>query len=331
MIERLFPPAPYVVALRVGGRVTTDDVGRAKAALDAALDSHDRVSFLLVVDGLGFVDPAALVRDVGYGIGQIQNLPRFHRAAVVTSQGWLRSLVGAENALLPGVEARAFAPADRAAAEAWVSETPPLPGPGLAWLDADRPTLLAYAVRGTVRAEDVRAFGERLDRASAAGKVDLLAVVETTPLPGLDALGTDLAELQVRALRATRRYAVVGGAGWLGSAVSFLAPLLPVTVKTFAAGEEAAARAWLDEGRNDAATPPRPALPETVASPSTDDDTDNEGGAEDTTAGPDDLPRTVADLPKANDTPDAPDGPEAAPPTDDLGGAPPAGEPPPLA
>ena len=335
MIERLFPPAPYVVALRLGGRITTADIDRAKSALDAALESHDRVSFLLVVDGLGFVDPAALVKDVGYGIGQIQNLPRFHRAAVVTGQGWIRSVVGAENALLPGVQVRAFAPADRAAAEAWVSETPPLPGPGLVWLDSDRPTLLAYAVRGTVRAEDVAAFGSRLDRAAEAGKVDLLAVVETTPLPGLDALGTDLAEVQVRALRTTRRYAVVGGAGWLGSAVSFLAPLLPVTVKTFAAGEEAAARAWLDEGRDDAAAPPRPALPKTVAALPEPDDAPGDADAPDT-GGATDLPRTVADLPKADDAPDDgggadDDGPTPAPPTDDLGAPPPAGEPPPLA
>ena len=332
MIERLFPPAPYVVALRVGGRITTADVDRAKAALDAALEAHDRVSFLLVVDGLGFVDPAALVRDVGYGIGQIQNLPRFHRAAVVTGQGWLRGIVGAENALLPGVQVRAFAPAERAEAEAWVSHAPPLAGPGLVWLDSDRPTLLAYAVRGTVRAEDVAAFGSRLDRAAEAGKVDLLAIVETTPLPGLDALGTDLAEVQVRALRTTRRYAVVGGAGWLGSAVSFLAPLLPVTVRTFAAGEEAAARAWLDEGRDDA-TPPRPALPETVASLSEAGDAsgDEDGVGAPDAGGADDLPRTVADLPKADDTPDDENGPAPASPTDDLGGTPPAGEPPPLA
>lgn len=321
MVERLFPPAPHVVALRAGGRITAADVDRAKAALDAALADHERVSFLLVVDGLGFVEPAALVRDVGYGLGQLQNLHRFHRAAVVTDQGWLRSVVDAENALLPGVQVRAFAPADRAAAEAWVSEAPPRPGPGLAWLDADRPTLLAYAVRGTVRAEDVAAFAERLDRASAVGKVDLLAVVEAAPVPGLDALGTDLAEVQLRALRETRRYALVGGAGWLGSAVSFLAPLLPVQVRTFAAGEEAAARAWLDEGRDDA---PRPALPAATAT---------NGAAPRDDAPSEDLPRTVADLPKSDPDgggdPDG-EGPDAAPPADDLGGTPPAGEPPPL-
>lgn len=321
MIERLFPPAPYVVALRVGGRVTTDDIERAKSALDAALADHDRISFLLVVDGLGFVDPSALVRDIGYGLGQIQNLPRFYRTAVVTNQGWIRSAVRAENAVLPGVEVKAYAPADRAAAEAWVAETPPLAGPGLVWLDADRPTLLAYAVRGTLRAEDVSAFGARLDRATASGKADLLAVVETTPLPGLDALGTDLAELQVRALRQTRRYAVVGGAGWLSSAVGFLAPLLPVTVRTFAAGEEGAARAWLDEGRDDAPRPDRPALPLTVAAlPDEDaDDTPDTkpgdaGGADaGDTSGADDLPRTVADLPKADDAPGGDD--DSTPPS----------------
>ncbi|MDT0631022.1 STAS/SEC14 domain-containing protein [Rubrivirga sp. S365] len=301
MIERLFPPAPHVVALRVGGRVTTADVDRAKAALDGALADHDRISFLLVVDGVGFVDPAALVRDIGYGIGQVQNLPRFHRAAVVTGQGWLRAVVGAENAVLPGVEVRAFSPADRAAAEAWVSGEPPRSQPGLAWLPANRPTLVAYAVRGVLRAEDVAAFGERLDAATAAGAVDVLAVVEAAPVPGLDALGTDLAQLQLRALRVTRRYAVVGGAGWLGQAVSLMAPLLPVQVKTFAAGQEAAARAWLDEGRDDA------------------------GATRDLPA----LPATVADLPKADDAGGADDA-GAAPPPDDLGSVPPAGTPPPL-
>ena len=312
MIERLFPPAPHVVALRVGGRVTSGDIERAKAALDGALAEHDRVSFLLVVDGLGFVDPAALVRDLGYGLGQIQNLPRFHRAAVVTGQGWLRAVVEAENAVVPGLEVRAFAPADRSAAEAWAAEAAPPTGPGLAWLDADRPTLVAFAVRGTLRAEDVAAFGERLDRASAAGPVDLLAVVDAAPLPGLDALGTKLAEVQVQALRQTRRYAVVGGAGWLGPAVSFLAPLLPVEVKTFAAGEEAVARVWLDAGRGGVS--PRPALPKATHG-------DGAGGA-------DGLPRTVAEH---ADEGDAEGGPAPAPPTDDLGGTPPAGEPPPLA
>jgi hypothetical protein len=309
MIERLHPPAPHVVALRAGGRITSEDVGRAQAALDDALKRHDRVSFFVVLDGVGWIDPAALLRDLGYSLGQLKNLPRFHRAAVVTGQGWVRAAVGAEDALLPGVEARAFAPGDRAAAEAWVAERPGAVAPGVVWAPQPRPDALALTVTGPVRAEDVAAFRARLD--AVDGPVDLFVGFERGLSLGLDALGGDLVRNQIDAARRVRRCALVGAPGWLAAAAGLFEPLAPVAgsrLRHFEAGEGEAAWAWLDAGREPSG--------------------DGQAGAARA------LPPPVAALPDADapddaDQPSA-DPPSADPPADDLGTPPPAGEPPPL-
>ena len=315
MIERLHAPAPHVVALRAGGHVTAEDVGRAQAALDDALRQHDRVSFFVVLDPVGWVDPAALVRDLGYSLGQVKNLSRFHRAAVVTGQAWVRALVGAEAAVLPGVEVRAFGPDARAEAEAWVAEAPAPRRPGVAWQESPRADALALAVTGPVRAEDVAAFRERLG--AVEGPLDLFVRFEAGPAFGLDALGGDLVRNQVTALRRVRRCAVVGGPGWLAAATGLFEPLAPVAgarVRHFEAGEDEAAWAWLDAGRDAGGEAP------------------GDGQAE----APPALPPTVAALPPADDAPDgaasrpSEGGPSADPPADDLGAPPPAGEPPPL-
>lgn len=308
MIERLHPPAPHVVALRAGGRITAEDVGRATDALDAALAAHDRVSFFVVLDAVGWVDPAALLRDVGYSLGQIKNLPRFHRVAVVTGQGWIRTLVGAEDAALPGVDVRAFGPDERAAAEAWVAVPPPPRQPGVAWLPAPRPGVIALAVEGPVRPEDVAGFRERLD--AADGPVDLFVRFERGFSVGIDALGGDLVRNQVALFQRVRRCALVGGPGWLAAAAGLLEPFAPITearVRHFEAGEEGAAWAWLDAGHGGPAPP----------------GTDGGDGRAEA------LPPAPPSADDASET-DA-RGPSADPPADDLGTPPPAGEPPPLA
>lgn len=297
MIERLHAPAPHVVALRAGGRITSEDVGRATAALDDALAAHDRVSFFLVLDGLGWVEPAALLRDLRYGIGQLGNLHRFHRAAVVTSMGWVRAVVGAEDALLPGLDVRAFAPSERAEAERWVAEAPPPAGPGLRPLPGRRPSAVAVEVTGTVRAEDVDALAERV--VAAGDAVDLFVQFRPGAAVGLSTLGGALDRDRLRAAGRVRRCAVVGGPGWLAAASGLLDPLSGARVRHFEAGEDAAAWAWLDAGRD--AEPAEPLA----------------------------LPATVADLP-ASDPAGSERGPDADPPADDLGSAPPAGTPPPL-
>lgn len=254
MIERLHAPAPHVVALRVGGRITPDDIGRATAALDDALAAHERVSLFVVLDGVGWVEPAALLRDLRYSVGQLRNLHRFHRAAVVTGLGWIRALAGAEDAALPGVDVRAFAPEERSEAEAWIGAAPPPPEPALVHLPSPRPDALAYAVRGTIHQDDLVPFGDALRAAVAEhGSADVFLQVDRVPGVGLDAIGPALGRMKLYAVGHVRRYAVVGGPGWLAAAAGLLDPLLPVRVRHFEAGEDAAAWAWLDAGRDEAA------------------------------------------------------------------------------
>jgi len=47
---------------------------------------------------------------------------RFDRGAVVCGEAWIQRVSEFEGALIPGLEIRAFAPAELNAAEAWLNE-----------------------------------------------------------------------------------------------------------------------------------------------------------------------------------------------------------------
>ena len=121
MIEFLPSPGPDVVALRAGGTLTADDIDRAWASLDAALDEAQSVGVYLEIVGLEGVTLAGIVRDIATGLQNLKDLPRFERVAVVTDSGWIQKAAKLEDLLIPGIDVRAFSPEEEAAAMAWLS------------------------------------------------------------------------------------------------------------------------------------------------------------------------------------------------------------------
>lgn len=121
MLELLPSPGPDVVAFRVGGTVTEDDVELAWASIGAALDEADSIGLYAEVVGLDGVTLRGLIEDVARGLEAIGQWRRFARYAVVSDQKWLRTLAEVEGKILPGVEIRTYTPDESEAAVAWLT------------------------------------------------------------------------------------------------------------------------------------------------------------------------------------------------------------------
>jgi ketosteroid isomerase-like protein len=120
MLEVL--PAPEtVVAIRVTGQVTEEDVERAIQIIEAALARQPRIAILAEVEISGLT-AGAFARRLTYGISKFRDIKRFPRAAIVTNQEWLRRIAWVQDRILPWVEVRTFSPSEREEAVTWVSQ-----------------------------------------------------------------------------------------------------------------------------------------------------------------------------------------------------------------
>ena len=121
MTELLPSPAPHVVAFRVGGVIGKEEITRVFDAIEDALATHETVDLYAEIVDLKGASLQALLKDVVAGLKLLPRLNRFGRYAVVTDAQWLKSVVGFEDKLIPGLDMRTFALDDAEAAEVWVT------------------------------------------------------------------------------------------------------------------------------------------------------------------------------------------------------------------
>ena len=131
MLELLPSPGPDVVAFRVSGTVTKEDVELAWASVGAALDEAETIGLYAEVVDLGGFTLSGLIEDLARGLKAIGQWRRFARYAVVAEAGWLRTIAEIEGKLLPGIEIRTYEPAESEAAMAWLTAhtAPQTPAP----------------------------------------------------------------------------------------------------------------------------------------------------------------------------------------------------------
>jgi hypothetical protein len=252
MIELLESPK-HLIAMKVSGSVTADDVARAYNATEEALKKNERVSFFAEIDtSVGMTLEGAL-KDVKEGVKQLGNLSKYYRAAVVTDKGWLAALARVEGLVFCSIDVRVFDPDERAKAFAWASEAPPPlpkpeePAPSIHFLQTTNENVFAYEVTGRLRAKDIqlaiKEFGLYLER---EGKVNVLA--KLGGFSGFDlfaVLEDDLVRLKYRSLSKVDKYAVIGAKPWMRNFVELLSPLTSIKVRFFDPDEEVAAWEWV--------------------------------------------------------------------------------------
>jgi hypothetical protein len=117
-------------------------------------------------------------------------------------------------------------------------------------IEEERASLLAFRIDGRIERDDIEAMArEVLAAFEERGEVDMLILLEDWD--GISAgaiLSRERVEAQVSAVRHVRKYAVVGPPDWAAALINGFDRILPVDARTFEAGDEAAARVWLEEG-----------------------------------------------------------------------------------
>ena len=252
MIEILESPK-HLVALKISGSITADDIEKAYKVTDEALESNERVSFFAEVeDSMGFT-VEGLLKDLWKGLGQLGRLGKYYRAAVVTDKGWIATMARVEGLVFSSIDVRVFEPAERAKALAWASEKPePLPKPedapaSVHFLQTTSENVFAYEVNGRLREKDIKAaVAQMKPYLEREGKFNVLARMKD--FGGFDllaALDDDLVKTKYKAISKVDKYAIVGAKAWMRNFVELVSGLFSAQIRFFDPEEEHAAWEWV--------------------------------------------------------------------------------------
>jgi hypothetical protein len=252
MIEILESPK-HLVAMKLSGGLTADDVAKAYKATDEALKNNERISFFAEIEDSMNLTFEGLCRDMVEGIGQFGKLSRYYRAAVVTNKGWIGALARVEGLVFSSIDVRVFGKDDRDKAFAWASETPePLPKteapqPSIHFIQTTNENVFAYEVDGRLHERDIKsAVNEFKPYLERENKVNVFARLKD--FNGFDLMATlddDLVKLKYKSLRKVDKYAIVGAKPWMRNFLELLAPWFSTQIRIFDPAEESAAWDWV--------------------------------------------------------------------------------------
>jgi hypothetical protein len=252
MIEILESPK-HLVAMKLSGSLTGEDVTKAYEATNNALKENERISFFAEIDESMNLTFEGLAKDLVNGVGQFGKLSKYYRAAVVTDKGWIGALARVEGLVFSSIDVKVFGLEERNKAFTWASETPePLqkpevPKPAIHFLQTTNENVFAYEVNGRLREKDIKnaveAMKPYLER---KGKFNVLARFKDFNGFDLTALLDDaLAKLKYRAITRVERYAIVGAKPWMRNFFELVSPLFSAQIRVFETSDEEAAWEWV--------------------------------------------------------------------------------------
>lgn len=252
MLEILESPK-HLVALKLSGSLTAEDVGKAYKATNDALNSNERISFFAEIDDSMNLTLEGLAKDLMNGLSQLGKLSKYYRAAVVTDKGWVGALARVEGLVFSSIDVKVFSMGERDKAFAWAVEKPePLPKPeepkpSIHLLQTTSENVFAYEVNGRLREKDIKsavaALKPYLER---EGKFNVLARLKDFNGFDLTSLLDDsLAKAKYRSLSKVERYAIIGARPWMRNFLELVSPLFSAKVRVFETSEEEAAWEWV--------------------------------------------------------------------------------------
>ena len=245
---QLIPSAEDVIALKISGRLSRDELIQIVDLVEPSLEKHEKTHVYVEAEDFTGFDVTALGEYLPRAFRMLGKLGRFGRVAVVSDLRWLRWAAKLESALLPHISYETFEAAERARALAWVEgKLNPLHDPAIRIIETDKPDVLGFEINGRVSAADAEAvagyFNEALDRKRPLRLLGRITKIDGAALGPL--LGHKFLEMKIGMLKRVERYAVVGGPIWLCAWIQALDPLVPLDLRHFPADKEADAWAWL--------------------------------------------------------------------------------------
>ena len=119
MIE-LLDTADDIVALEIGGRITSADLDVAMDRLERAFTAAQQVHVFVETRQIDGIELSGLGSYSARTLPLLGKLNRFGRVAIVADQAWIRLASRFESMILPFISYRVFEPDRRDEALAWV-------------------------------------------------------------------------------------------------------------------------------------------------------------------------------------------------------------------
>lgn len=243
MLTLLQSPASHVVAVRLEGKVTDDDVARVVELVEGALERSERLNLLFDLTQVDGIEPIALFRDLAAGLKNVGRIYRFQQMAVITDNESLSKVVAWEDWLFKSIEIKRFTSQDSDQAFSWVETRLELPPPGFEFEHHKDYLELTYGER--VTGHDVTRLADIIHRQyEASGPVRILARAQGTPRLGPGALYEKMWQFKLLGLLA--RCAVVGPDSLAGKVKAFNT-LMDIQLKHFSTQQTEEALAWLTD------------------------------------------------------------------------------------
>ena len=109
-----------VIAVKISGKITLDDLKAIMDRLDEAMANHEKVHVFAETRGIEGIELNALPEHMRRAFPLFGQLKRFGRVAVVADQAWIRAGTRLESAMLPNISYRTYMPEERDEALGWV-------------------------------------------------------------------------------------------------------------------------------------------------------------------------------------------------------------------
>ena len=243
MLTPLKSPASHVVAVRLEGKVTKEDVAAVVAMVEEALERSERLNLLFDFTQTEGIEPTALLKDLAFGMKNLGRIYRFQQMAVITDNESMGKLVSLEDWLLKSVEVKRFPSQDTDKAFNWIESRLDLPAPGFEHKEQDGYLELHYGDQ--VTGYDVTRIADLIHQQyEKTGPVRILAFAKGTPKFGPGVLYEKLRQFKLISLLA--RCAIVGPDSLSGRIKAFNT-VIHTQLKHFPEDKAADALDWLTD------------------------------------------------------------------------------------
>ncbi len=114
MLEFIEIGVPGVVAYRLEGKTTTEDMKAVLNRFRQVIDQGEKINLYQEITSLGGVELEALGEKMKFFLDA--GLSNFGKVAVVANKKWIPKLIDIEGKLLPNIEMKGFSMEEKAAA-----------------------------------------------------------------------------------------------------------------------------------------------------------------------------------------------------------------------
>lgn len=250
MFEQLTAP-DHVIAIRLSGKLTGEDVDQYKNLFDTKLAKHKHIGICVDMTGFSDMSTEAIIKDAKAEFELLTHISQFSRCAFVSDKEWPQAVIHFLNPLIPTIEMKVFASGQNDEATKWAAELPETlitETPAFRFLPSSKDDVFAFEINGVISSQEMPDVIEKFEVfLKSHESVRLLNRIKH--FGGIDPavfMQSGLVSMKLAAMQKVERYAIVGAPGWMSKIIDSINPAFPdMDMRTFPADQESQAWVWI--------------------------------------------------------------------------------------